>query len=631
MSEVKVVTKNLAGLEDFAIGVGTLQQARAGSVVQVSRARIPKAVSSTAELGPISSSIYQYAVVVDNTGAVTYYTYSATDNTGVPSTSGPGSWLPEKPENIVNLINTIVNEAIEDTLANKFDWVTPEEFGAIGDGVADDSAAFTAALATGKNVHCKPKANYKADSTIEWPWSATGNQTIYGYGCTITTNNTRVPVFRQRLADNSTDKITVRKNYYEVNLVGPVRTKDIFASISGTDGFWLKDGKLINCSAVGYSTGCSAMGNVTVQAFYADKMRNAGLRAEGSYNRVYGLFANWTAGDVLIIKSDYSYYADVYGEYAGVIPSDTLEPGPQQGSLISFAQDGANAGGNLVNGAGCRYYGAGAITINGENNHVGGVIDIGKPADTSFAAVDRYDPAFYIAGTNCSLGDATANMVYGGVHLHNGSVNCHVGMIDLGTVSDLNSNCQALVAAGTCTNCKIDGVIASGVAKPDGVFVSMADLYIGTIRLRAMNMPQLAAYPIRILGSATIDNLDVDVNLTSTSTSNTAYFGAAARINNFRFSGAFGGAFVVENNVNPLFGDMYINPRAGNTSRIGTFVSSDASATRYIKSLTIVGSLQPRGNGTIVIGSYRGNVWLRDDAAQTLSVSYPDTVAHAIP
>lgn len=518
-------------------------------------------------------------------------------------------------------------DTIDETIESLIPWVTPEKFGAIGDGVADDTIPFNQALAAGVDVWLNGKSTYKITGQLIWPWLTVGEQTLYGHGATITSPNLKTTVFGQRLENNTVQKITIRKSYHDVTLRGPVTTKDIYSAVNGTDGFYISYGNLVRCKTIGYTTGASVMGNVTVQAFFADNMRNAALRSEGILNRVFGLTAGWTAGDTLIIKSDFSYYADIYAEYAGVIPLDTSEPGPQQGSLISFAQDGANAGGNVVNGAACRYYGAGAITVNGTENHVGGVLHIGRPADTSFAAVDRYDPAIYIGGTNCSVGDVNADFVYGGVHLHNGSVNCMIGTINLGTVSDLNNFCQAFVASGTCTNCKVDAIIASGVAKIDSIFISMSDLFVGTIRLRNLNIPTLSnVYPVRIGGACVIDNIDIDWNSTSLSTAATVNIAGNARINNLRISGALGTSLIVNSNVATVFGNILINPNSASTTRCAEFASADGTISRRISTFTVIGTTQPRANGVIRIGAYTGSAWIKLDSAQAMSIYYPTQV-----
>lgn len=53
------------------------------------------------------------------------------------------------------------------TVANKFgEWVSVKDFGAVGDGVADDTAAFTAALATGALNILVPAGVYKTTNKI---------------------------------------------------------------------------------------------------------------------------------------------------------------------------------------------------------------------------------------------------------------------------------------------------------------------------------------------------------------------------------------------------------------------------------------------------------------------------------
>lgn len=531
---------------------------------------------------------------------------------------------------LVGYVSTTVAAAL-DKLYVRADYVTPEEFGALGNGVADDTAALQSALNSGKNVVAKGTANYRITAQLVWPWMASGAQTFYGNGCIITVPNLQVPVFGQKLANASTVPTTVRKNYQDVTLQGPVTTKSTYLGVAGSDGFWLSFGSLVRCKTIGLTTGVSANGNALVQALYADNMRAGALRSQGSLNSVYGVTAGWTAGDTLIIKSDYSYYADIYAEYAGVIPIDTTEPGPQQGSLISFAQDGNNAGGNIVNGAGCRYYGAGAITVNGFENHVGGTIAIGRPADTSFAVVDRYDPAFYIGGSHCSIGNATAVFVYGGLHLHNGSDNCRIGIINLGTVSDKNSFCQAFVASGTCTNCKLDGLIASGVAKADSVYISMSGLYVDFIKLTNFNTPNVVGNNgVRIIGDCVIDRLDIDWNTTTSATLPALRISGNARINNITIMNAWGMSFYVDSNVCPVMGRIKLSPRSGNTTRCAEFRSVDGTFIRYIQSFQVSGTTRPYGNGEVRIAAYSGANWSKVDAAQALTVIYPTPISQPI-
>jgi hypothetical protein len=57
--------------------------------------------------------------------------------------------------------------AIQRTVENKLkDTVSVKDFGAVGNGIADDTAAFTAALATGKTVEAVSNETYKIISTL---------------------------------------------------------------------------------------------------------------------------------------------------------------------------------------------------------------------------------------------------------------------------------------------------------------------------------------------------------------------------------------------------------------------------------------------------------------------------------
>lgn len=67
--------------------------------------------------------------------------------------------------NVVNAINEVLN-SIKPTIEEELYYVTPEMFGAVGDGVTDDTQAIKDALASGKHVQFK-KANYLVTNTID--------------------------------------------------------------------------------------------------------------------------------------------------------------------------------------------------------------------------------------------------------------------------------------------------------------------------------------------------------------------------------------------------------------------------------------------------------------------------------
>lgn len=86
-----VLTKQLAAIQDIALGVGVVNQSRNGGIVQVNKLHIPLAVANLAALTAIDVTKYNYARVVSDT-TYTDYIYNAEELGGVES-SGPGTWL----------------------------------------------------------------------------------------------------------------------------------------------------------------------------------------------------------------------------------------------------------------------------------------------------------------------------------------------------------------------------------------------------------------------------------------------------------------------------------------------------------------------------------------------------------
>lgn len=64
-------------------------------------------------------------------------------------------------------------------------FVTPEMFGAVGDGTTNDQAALQAAVNTGKSVICDGSKNYRVNTSVQIP----DNTVFEGNGCIISTTS----------------------------------------------------------------------------------------------------------------------------------------------------------------------------------------------------------------------------------------------------------------------------------------------------------------------------------------------------------------------------------------------------------------------------------------------------------
>jgi hypothetical protein len=88
------------------------------------------------------------------------------------------------------------------------DWAIPDDFGARGDGVTDDTAAIQRAMDSGKPAVLFPKVAYAINGTVDVP--ATVRQITFLYGCAIRTRAAEAAMFR--VAEPSADALRVQQN-----------------------------------------------------------------------------------------------------------------------------------------------------------------------------------------------------------------------------------------------------------------------------------------------------------------------------------------------------------------------------------------------------------------------------------
>lgn len=90
-------------------------------------------------------------------------------DTYAPTDEQVNAWLDAHPEATTTVQNGAITKVkLSAELQEQIDTVvTPEIYGAVGDGVTDDSAAFINALMTGKRVVCDPQKTYYFDKPVD--------------------------------------------------------------------------------------------------------------------------------------------------------------------------------------------------------------------------------------------------------------------------------------------------------------------------------------------------------------------------------------------------------------------------------------------------------------------------------
>ena len=552
---------------------------------------------------------------------------------GVWSVANPaGVWVPVGDLGFATTIGATGGAAMVGmknggNLQQAIGWVTPEQFGAKGDGITDDIAAINAAVGTGLNVIFNASSTYLIGGPIILPYTATW-QNLFGNDAVIKAKS-HFLMFQQKDFDGNVGINTAYKNFYGIRGVGTAHAKSVYTQVVQSQFLRMTNGTASDCSAIGFCNGLSLMGGARVFNFYADDIRNAAIRGEGENNFLVGMNAGFIAGDVVLIKSNYSYYSNLFCEYAGVSPEDTEEPASlrDQGAMVSFAQDGQNAIGNVVDTCHCLNYGGAFAVFSGSYNKMTGSLYGGAFVEARRAK--GAGNAIYMSGSYNMIADVQLDFVYSGVEMHTGSSHCSMGYITIEAKSGYGT--YAISINGTTTDCHIRGLhVKRGLTKSADAYLGTDGTDIGELKLENFTQPSSGASPVRVLGSNIIDRLYVSQSLTSATTFVNVTIQGNAQIRDLQIDGCLGNSLLVTAGAVPVLGTVQITPNPSSTVPPCIFAGTD---TRVVGGLNIRGGTavgQPRANGILWLGSYRGPSWARADSAVAGTVHYPDPVAHSL-
>ena len=178
---VRNISKSLAAMEDIAQGKGTVSQTRGGSAVSVTLMDVPMALDTTAEMSALDVTKYTRARVYSDTASYTDYIYDATDETGIVSDTGPGTWLLANADklSIVDLSLPYVFDTVADYKA----FTTAFPVGKVIK-LLDRDAEFTVTSGTGTATGYKIIASDTVSQSIDLSLNST--TTISAFGVDLT-------------------------------------------------------------------------------------------------------------------------------------------------------------------------------------------------------------------------------------------------------------------------------------------------------------------------------------------------------------------------------------------------------------------------------------------------------------
>lgn len=287
--------------------------------------------------------------------------------------------------------------------------VTPEQYGAVGNGTTDDTAAITAAIATGRNVVSgKANARYRVTNTIVFPNSNANGQVIDFLGSTLFADHVNAVFSRPTVVTLPTiDNVHFRN----MNVEGIASVDSVYNSVSNNVCFPLGDNStVLNVSVKNIGTDAFSFNgyNGRGDMLTCDNIRDNPIAMRGTHNYVSSVKVGHCAGDMLLMKGSYNRVESASGKKCGV-PGSNPEPGFIAGGIAIFGApvDGDDLGrNNSVGFVEVEQWGALGIGFSGDRCRV----DVMKLGDCYFAddspLVQNNQPWVVIArGNNNSIGE----------------------------------------------------------------------------------------------------------------------------------------------------------------------------------------------------------------------------------
>lgn len=222
-------------------------------------------------------------------------------------------------------------------LEKNVSWVTPEQFGAKGDGITDDLIAITSALATRKNVKFS-KTTYLVSNTIYFPAIDMDGQIIDGNNCTINANHVNAVWSAAGGGAEAVGIAVSGVHFMNMKIVGISSVDSYYNNVKSNYAFTLKDySSITNVKVYNIGTDAFSFSGYASKGskLFCDNIRDNAIAMRGTYNYVTDITVGHCAGDMLLMKGSHNRVEYATGKKCGV-PGANPEPGFIAGGIAIF-------------------------------------------------------------------------------------------------------------------------------------------------------------------------------------------------------------------------------------------------------------------------------------------------------
>ncbi|GEM_PF-2193727 len=310
---------------------------------------------------------------------------------------------------------------------NSQSLVSPNMFGARGNGSADDTNALTAAFLTTYDTVCQQGATYMTSDTVRIKNGNSGKKVINLNGATIKAKPGHLkPFFANQTSTSEAYDYLHGVEMFGGTLYGWVKRESVYHQVSSHNGFVAGDKSYFYHMTVrGFCDGMVLMGDSVAFDVSVDECRDNLIVVKNNDNVVSNITGGYCLGDGVLVKGNKNIVAKVTIAGAG-IPASTFEPGYVSGSIVALGQDSQLDGMTsncYVIDVKCGTWGGGGVIVDGKNNFCDNIVggDCYYLEQTNASAILNGAPAVYVGGSKHRINNVTVGHCIRGVEIHDGS------------------------------------------------------------------------------------------------------------------------------------------------------------------------------------------------------------------